>query len=420
MHGLLTDCPHRERCGWLGDAHIAAEALIYNMQTADFWIKYIRDIETSLDKGLPTNVAPGLRIKWVGRADWGAAIVLLPWYIYQYYGDISIAREQYHNMKRYIKYLEEISEDGIVTNGFGDWYDPPAGGPEEISVPNPKYTSTGITTTSLYYAALTAMVRFSELFNYEDDIQYFTKLRTQTKDSFNKHFFSADSAYGSQTANVVALKYDLVDEKYREFVIDALIKDIRAHDYHFTTGIQGAKHLYNILSESGHGDIAYKVITNKTFPGIPYLFSLGATTNWENWSTTPNQRGVPRSKSHPMNSGYATWFFQSIAGIKPDTDHPGFKKFILQPDFLTELEWVKDEYESMCGMISSSWKREEGRIRWNISIPPNSKAKIILDDGMQVLNGLNRDSEGTDHNNCFMLGSGNYELVLLSDSIIRQ
>ena len=412
MHGLLTDCPHRERCGWLGDAHIAAEALIYNMQTADFWIKYIRDIETSLDRGLPTNVAPGLRIKWVGRADWGAAVVLLPWYVYQYYGDLSIAREQYHNMKRYIKYLEEISEDGIVTNGFGDWYDPPAGGPEAISVPNPKYTSTGITTTSLYYASLNAMVRFSELFNYKADIQYFTKLRTRTKDSFNKHFFSTDSAYGSQTANVVALRYNLVEEENREFVINALIKDIMAHDYHFTTGMQGAKHLYNILSDNGYGDIAYKIITNKTFPGIPYLFSLGATTNWENWSTTPNQRGVPRSKSHPMNSGYATWFFQSITGIKPHPDYPGFSKFILQPVFLTELEWAKADYESVYGKISSSWKREEVRIRWNISIPPNSEAKIILKEGVQVLNGLNGDTEGTDDSNCFMLGSGNYELIL--------
>jgi len=413
MHGLLTDCPHRERCGWLGDAHIAGESTIYNMQTADFWIKYIRDIETSLVKGLPTNVAPGLRIKWVGRADWGAAIVLLPWYVYQYYGDLSIIEEQYPNMKMYIQYLEEIAEDGIVTNGFGDWYDPPAEGPEAISVPNPKYTSTGITTTSLYYAALNIMIRTCELLNYKDDIDYYKRLKAETRDSFNKHFFTPGSAYGSQTANVVALRYNLVEDENRELVLDALIKDIREHDYHFTTGIQGAKHLYNILSENGYGDVAYKVITNKTFPSIPYLFSLGATTNWENWSTTTNQRGVPRSKNHPMNTGYAAWFFQSVAGIKPDPGFPGFKRTLLSPDFNPYLEWVKVSFESPYGEIVSSWRREKKRIYWQISVPPNSTAEIILPEGsFDILSGLEKGMIRKTEKGSYIIGSGVYNLHL--------
>jgi alpha-L-rhamnosidase len=413
MHGLLTDCPHRERCGWLGDAHIACETTIYNLQTADFWIKYIRDIETSLNKGLPTNVAPGLRIKWVGNVDWGAAVVLLPWYVYQYYGDFSIIKEQYHNMKRYVQYLEEISKNGIVTNGFGDWYDPPSEGPDALSIPNPKHTSTGITSTSLYYESLNIMVTVGGLLNYKDDIAYYEKLRKNVKESFNRQFFSPDSAYRSQTANVVALKYNLAEEKNRKFVLKALLDDVTEHDFHFTTGIQGAKHLYNVLSDNGYGDIAYKVLTNKTFPGIPYLFSLGATTNWENWSNTANTRGVPRSKNHPMNTGFATWFYESLAGIKTDPSFPAFKKIILEPDFSTGVEWVRASYESPYGEIASSWRKVDNKISWKISVPANTVAEINLKSGsVGPINGEGKAFVRKIKKGRYLISPGKYNLEI--------
>lgn len=319
-------------------------------------------------------------------------------------------------MKRYIQFLEEIAEDGIVTNGFGDWYDPPAEGPEAISVPNPKYTSTGVTTTSLYCAALQIMIRICELLENEDDIGYYQRLEAETRDGFNKHFYTAESAYGSQTANTVALRYNLVKEENREHVLNALIEDIAAHDYHFTTGVQGAKHLYNVLSENGYGDVAYQVITNKTFPSIPYLFSLGATTNWENWSTTPNQRGVPRSKNHPMNTGYASWFFQSVGGIKPDPGIPGFKRTILSPGFNPYLEWARASYNSPYGEIISSWRRENNEILWQISVPPNSTAEIILPaGGFDISGGLEEGIIEKTEKGSYMIGSGNYN-VLVSES----
>jgi alpha-L-rhamnosidase len=413
MHGLLTDCPHRERCGWLGDAHIACETAIYNMQTADFWIKYIRDIETSLNKGLPTNVAPGLRIKWVGNVDWGAAVVLLPWYVYQYYGDLSVIGEQFQNMKRYVHYLEEIAQDGIVTNGFGDWYDPPAEGADALSIPNPKYTSTGITSTSLYYECLNIMVKVSRLLDYKDDAMHYENLKRQVKESFNRNFFSPDSAYRSQTANVLALRYNLTEDKNRDFVLRTLIDDIEKHDFHFTTGIQGAKHLYNILSDNGYGDIARKILTTKTFPGIPYLFSLGATTNWENWSNTANKRGVPRSKNHPMNTGFATWFYESLAGIKADPSYPAFKRIILQPDFRSGLEWVSASYESPYGEIVSSWKKVDNKILWKISVPVNTTAEINLKPGsLASINSGEKQFISEIEKGRYIICSGHYNFLI--------
>lgn len=167
----------------------------------------------------------------------------------------------------------------------------------------------------------------------------------------------------------------IISSEERNKMQSAIIEN---HNGHFSTGIHGAKHLYSVLSDENHGDIALRILKNTTYPSIGYLFSLGATTMWENWSLTPNHRGVPRSRNHPMNTGFATWFSQSLGGINTDESEPAFKKIILKPDFLNGLTSVHETYNSPYGLIVSDWERKGNLIQYSIKVPFNSVAEVYL------------------------------------------
>jgi len=358
LHGLLTDCPHRERCGWTGDAQVAAETINYNFGAAALWNKYIGDIDTSLVKGLPTAIAPGKRIKKIANPDWGAAIVLLPWYQYRYYGDRRVLAAQYSHMRRFIEYLGELADGYIVSKGYGDWYDPPDEGPQALSIPMPKHTPVALTSTAYYFQAARIMSRTAALLGRADEAARYRRLAAEIRRAFQARFFRPEeNSYGSQTADAMALELGIVPEDKRAAAAAALAADIERHNGHFTTGIHGAKRLYVALSATGHGRLAETVLTRTTYPSIGYLFSLGATTMWENWSLTNNHRNNPRSHNHPMNTGFATWFHQALGGINLAEDVPAFRRFLLRPDIHNDLRHVRATHRSPYGWIVSEYDR---------------------------------------------------------------
>jgi alpha-L-rhamnosidase len=203
------------------------------------------------------------------------------------------------------------------------------------------------------------------------------------------------------------LALGLVPEDMKAKVLDVLIKDIEAHDYHLTTGIFGTKYLFQALSNAGRDDIAYRIANQRTFPGWGFMLEKGATTLWEHWEFSDNTF----SHNHPMFGSVSEWFYKSLAGIQPDPSGPGFKKFFIKPSIVGDLTWVKCHHDSMYGRIESSWRRHEDKLILNVTVPPNTTATVtipgtnIIESGNLVGAKLLR-TEGK--SSIFEIGSGSY------------
>lgn len=373
LHGVPTDCPHRERCGWLGDAHVAAEMTIYNFEMARFWLKYLEDIETSLtEKGLPTFVAPGKRKIGEASPDWGTAIVQVPYYLYLYYGDTAALEKHYATMKRWVEHLQSIAQDCIVTAGLGDWCAPG-------SVPG--NTPIPVTSTAIFYLDACIMSRGAEVLQKREDAAAFARLAEQIREAFNRRFFDTQACtYGSQTADTLALAYGLVPGGKEHLVASSLARDVmETHRGHHFTGILGLRHLFWALGEYGHGDAAMTILHQTDYPSIGHLFALGATTFWEWWSEPEiEQQEGPRSCNHPMQGGFDAWFYYGVAGIRPCLDTPGFQRIVFKPHLLPGLEWARASYRSVRGLIRSEWRRDDKRLEWRIMLPANSTGTVYL------------------------------------------
>ncbi|MGH8005584.1 MAG: family 78 glycoside hydrolase catalytic domain, partial [Candidatus Binatia bacterium] len=381
LHGTAEDCPHREKCGWLGDAHSVAETTIYNFDMAQFWTKFVDDIATVLGRGEQTawgqkatpgiacNVAVGRRLCGEAQPDWGSAYVLLPWYLYTYYGDTDVFTRHYQHLKRWITYVGGLTENHIVTRGYGDWY--PPGGNTNMKCPVP------LTSTAYYYGTLRIMEQIAGLLGKVDDTAAFARQATVVKAAFLKRFFDpVTRSYGSQTANAVALRFGLFPDGQDEDVARALAREVsERHQGHAFVGIHGGRPLYSTLSDYGFDNVAFAAMRKKDWPSFAFLFEHGFTT----WPEVFHQftRSKPKgadSLNHLMQSGFAVWFHESVGGIRPAA--PGFKQIELTPHGIDQLAWAETDYNSPYGLIRSHWRRRGKAFTWKISVPANTTATV--------------------------------------------
>lgn len=383
MHGLPTDCPHRERCGWLGDAHITAETTIYAFGMQRFWRKYMDDMILSLGQGegtyndlpvdprVPTNIAPGRRRCQQARTDWAVALVLVPWYLHLYYGDLEPARTYLPQMRGFLDFVGEHAQDLIVHDGYGDWC--PPGGFNEMNCP------VEITSTAFYHFAVRALAELAAVLGEHALAREQSKLASEIRDAFHRAFYlENDGGYGSQTADAMALYLDLAPEPLRQGVADALARRIREEDNnHITVGIHGMKHLFAQLCEFGHGDLVWELLQGEGYPGLKHQVELGATTLWESMQENLND-SYPMSLNHPMQNGYDAWFTYGLTGIQPTLERPGFRHVILRPHWLAPLEWARSDYETLYGKLESHWRRIDGKIIWDVTVPAGATASVWL------------------------------------------
>jgi alpha-L-rhamnosidase len=420
LHGHPTDCPARERCGWLGDAQITAEMTCYNWDMARFWPKYVGDILTSWRGERPGDVAPGKRGNEPnGHVDWGLAVVFIPWYQYLYFGDERHLREMYPYMARFVRSVAKTAKEGIVENGYGDWC--PPGSVEPVETPP------ALTTTAWFYHAARVMAQTAEVVGSTQDEHDFSDLANLTYTAFVRRFFDRKTgSYGSQTANAmaIALRLDPFQDKGR--VVWALHNDImERHGGHHATGIFGLRFLFDALCSNYQSKDAWTILHQTTYPGFGELFGRGATTLWECWGEAElDKKWGARSLNHPMQGGFDAWFYQGLGGIRPHTGEPGFRAFLLEPQFLEELSWVNAEYRSVRGLIISRWRRVGDRIDWEVRVPPNSRAFLwarygkwrnddVTEDGrpLRSVPGVSFE-EAPDRETAVILGSGTYHLRL--------
>jgi alpha-L-rhamnosidase len=375
LHSIPTDCPHREKCGWLGDAFLTSDMTMYNFESASFWSKFIRDIETSRKGDVPVNIAPGRRVG--GKdPDWGAAFIQLTWNIFLYYGDKSIISEHYEGMTYFMDQLQKQAKDYIIYEGIGSLFSPGRIMPQET----PKeYTS-----TVLFYFCADVMTRMARNTGKMQDEEKYSSIAQRIKSSFNNKFYNTSvKTYGGQEKNTLALAFGLVPDSDEEAVAKNLYRDVvENHNFHVSTGIFGSRYIYWVLGNYGYGETVKKVLNSCTFPSYGYLFSCGATTFWENWGELKfedrNVSGDSRSKNHPFQGGFDAWFFNGIAGINPDPENPGFKHIIFHPQLINSLEYANATYNSIHGLISSKWQHTADEFTWSLSVPVNTTATVYL------------------------------------------
>ncbi len=434
IHGIPEDCPHREKCGWLGDAHAFCEYALYNYDLYDFYKKYMEDIRTQMrpTKGhnnpnikfqVPTMIAPGKRTSTYAKIDWGVATMYLPWYNYLYYGDDAIVKAYYEEMKGLTEfYLSYKDENGIMQDGMGDWC-PPSW--DRRKNPGAMECDPIISANAYFYDVLGIMETFAKVNN---DTEYGVRMKAEKealKTAFNNAFLvqipdTNHKWYQSQTATVQALQFGMVPEVEIENVVNGLVHDItEVKGGHHSTGIHGNRYIYTVLTKYGKADLAYDILTTPDFPSQTYVMNAGFTTWPERQFEWEKMDGPSNSLNHPMHTGFAAYFFESLGGIKSDETRPGYKEFTVHPQFPKQLENTSVEIPTPYGTIKNTWRIKDLHLTMHLEVPFNTRANVVLSDHQMNtlrINGMSLADFEKKHNlilakGNLLLGSGAYVLT---------
>jgi hypothetical protein len=379
MVSVLTDCPTREKLGWLEQTHLAGSSILYNYNLPLLYRKMARDMRDSQTAdGMVPAIAPevvaflddaGRNTDFRDSPEWGSAIILSPWTAYTFYGDATVLRDNYDAMVVYAHYLETRAKDNIVSYGLGDWYDigPAAPGKSQL-------TGEAMTATAIYFQDLTDLARIAAILNKPAEAAEFTSRAAEVKASINAHLFHPETNNydkGSQTANAMALALGLVPDDRRAGVLNNLVADIRRHQNHVTAGDIGFHYLVRALTDSGRSDVLYDMLMRTDSPSYGYQLSHGATALTEAWDANPDS-----SQDHFMLGHAEEWFYRGLAGIDFDLDRGEERRIWIHPQIVGDLHSVSASYKSVLGLIASRWQREADTLRLDVSIPPGATATI--------------------------------------------
>lgn len=377
MQAVFTDCPHREKLGWLEELHLNGPGLYYNFNLARLAPKIMQDIrDAQLPNGLVTSIAPEYVIFDGGFRDspeWGSAGVIFPFMYYEFYGDNSLIVEYYDVMKRYVDYLTTTATNHIVSHGLGDWCDYREDQPYGAS----HNTPIALSATTHYFMVIDYLVQAAEMLSKKEDITFYSNLREKVKTAFNNEFFNEKTKQygtGSQASNAMPLFAGLVNPKDKQAVLDNLVKDIEEKGYRLSTGDVGNRYLFQALAMNGLNEVMYKMHDHNEVPGYGFQLQFGATTLTELWDP---RKGA--SWNHFMMGQIEEWFYRSLAGIDTDENaHTGFKNFKIAPQVVGDLKFVNAAYNSLYGIIKVDWKVDNGQFEMDIEIPVNCEAKVYL------------------------------------------
>ena len=364
--GIPTDCPHREKNGWTGDAAIAAETGIWNFNMEKGYTHFTRVlVDTQRVNGQLPGIAPspGWGYNWGSGPAWDNLLFEYPYLVYKFYGNSSLIEEYYENFKLYLEYCESRAEDYLLNFGLGDW-----------CCPNRlKSTPIIVTSTGYYYQNVLRMALFADILGNKNDKIIYQNLATQIKNSFLKTFANEDNTFAdkSLTATAAALYFKIITGKEAQASAQALVNLVRQAQHKANFGILGAKMIPRVLSDYNYIDDAFEIFTQKEFPGWAWQLAHNATTLWENWNGKDSQ-------NHIMFGDVSAWMYQYLAGIHPLEESPGFIKFNLKPQFPQKLNNISVSYQSKNGLITSAWERVDNQIKCSFNIPQSSSANIIL------------------------------------------
>lgn len=372
---VITDCPHRERLGWLEQYHLNGPSLRYETDLTRLYAKGFDDMaDAQQPSGLVPDIAPEYVVFTGGFRDspeWGSAVVLAAWQHYVWTGDDTPLRRNYDVMKRYVAYLASRAERDIVGHGLGDWYDIGPGPPGYAQL-----TPVALTATAITYEDVVTLNRIASRLGRDDDAARCAEDASRIRAAFNQKFFDPRAgvyATGSQTAQAMPLVLDLAPADQRARVLDALVRDIRAHGNGTTAGDVGYRYVLRALADGGRSDVIYDMNHQSERPGYGYQLAHGATSLTEAWDADPRS-----SQDHLMLGQIMEWFYGDLAGLAPDPDLPGFARVRIRPQPVPGITWARAVHASPRGRISVAWRHENGTFSLDLELPPNTTADVWL------------------------------------------
>ncbi len=412
LASVISDCPTREKLGWLEQTYLAGSSIMDNYDVLELYRKIEDDMaEAQLANGLVPAIAPeyvafvdsgGNSTNFRDTPEWGSASILSPWEAYRTYGNADILRDHYDSLVRYAGYLRSKLKDGMLSYGLGDWFDIGPGRPGEAQL-----TGKGLTATAIYYQDLRTLAAIASLLGKEADATSFAKEAADIRESFNSHLLHPDTATydrGSQTAQAMPLVLGLVPENLRQAVLENLIKDIRAHSNHVTAGDIGFHYVVRALTDNGRSDVVFDMLSRNDSPSYGYQLERGATTLTEAWDANPGS-----SQNHFMLGHAEEWFYRGLAGIDVDLSRPESSQIAIHPAFLATIPAAQAEVHTVLGTIESSWTREDEKVTWRVVIPVGSRAIVVLPHAAAEVSMNGRKPPQVSPAGEVSLGSGSYE-----------
>jgi len=414
MASVATDCPHREKLGWLEQTYLIGPSMHYNFNIHTLYNKIVDDmIDSQLENGLVPDIAPEY-VPFEGgfrdSPEWGSASIIIPWQLYRWYGDQEVLIRAYPMMRRYVDYLHDKSKNNILYHGLGDWYDLGPLHPGEAQL-----TPKALTATSIYYYDLKLLTKVAEFLHEDADVTKYGDRAIEVREAFQQKFYEPQTGIcgtGSQTSYAMSLYTGILPEEDTEKVFNNLIDSIEYNDYSLTAGDIGYHFLVRVLSEKGRSDILYKMNNRNDRPGYGLQIKKGATSLTESWAALPNVSNLHMMLGHLME-----WFYSGLGGIYQADNSTGYGHIIIAPKPVGDIAWSKCSFNSPGGLIISDWVRVESSFSWEIEVPNTCTAEIILpvdylNSTVEVVNMVNQEIVEIDINEgTFPINSGKYKIT---------
>ena len=440
LGGYVVDCPQRERFGYGGDAHATSETGMLNYKLGAFYNKWIedwRDVQgTEPMVGNMNNPDWARKQEGSGRLPgggilpqsaptyhggggpaWGGIVVTLPWFMYQYQGDVHVLDENFEMIKGWLSFLETHVENNMLQryggqwDFLGDWL-----WPQATAQGMNNYSDENLFFNNCYrvYNLKTAAQIAHIIGKTSEAKKWERQAEMSSKTIHEKYYHKDDHSYSDRTMRslAAALYGDIMPAGLRPKVMERLEKEILVNKKgHIDVGITGGAMLFKVLREEGRDDLIYSMTSQTTYPGWGFMRENGATTIWEMW-----EKDLPgHSLLHSSYLYPGAWYIDGVAGIRKDSESPGFRKFTVRIPKLTEtqISWAKADYASPAGLIRSHWKREAGVLHLSVTVPPNCSATVWFPEeaGKTITenSGLARLVGKKDGYLLFEIPAGNYQ-----------
>ncbi len=401
MLSIPTDCPQRdERLGWTGDIAAFGATSTFNFDTHGLLAKFADDlVDAQRSDGAFTDVAPAV-ISGAGKAGWADAGVIVPYTVWQRFGDLSVADKHFAAMAKYVDYLRSTANPGLIRDHetYGDW----------LNVDDP--TANDLTSTAFFGWSARLVSRMAAATGRTGQAQQYATLADQIAAAFNSRFVAADGTVGnnSQTGYVLALAFGLVPPDRQQAVADKLAAKVASRDGHLSVGFMGVENLLPVLAGHGHVDTAYRILQQPDYPGWGYMNSRGATTIWERWDGIRPDGSLQdpgmNSFNHYGLGSVGDWLYREVGGIAPAA--PGYQRLLLAPKPGGSLTAATTSLTTAYGPVKTQWQRADG-LTLRVTVPPNTTATVRV-PGTRITAPPEAVPQGPGE---YSLGSGTYTFV---------
>ncbi|MEY3050772.1 MAG: hypothetical protein RLY31_557 [Bacteroidota bacterium] len=423
-----TDCPQRdERLGWTGDAQAFARTAAFNFDVQNFFSKWLKDLAADQQPSgsVPFVIPNVLGDNAGGSAGWADAATIIPWTMYQVYGDLQVLDRQYESMKAWVGFMEQNSTAFLWNKGFhfGDWL---FYRPEDDNDGRSAVTDKYLIAQCFFAHSTRILAESARLLGKEADRVRYERLLANVRQAFQREYMTATGRLvsGTQTAYVLALQFDMLPDAVRQQAVDRLVDNIRSYGNHLTTGFLGTPYLCHVLTRFGRTDVAYELLLQEDYPSWLYPVRMGATTIWERWDgikpDSSFQTPGMNSFNHYAYGAIGDWMYRHIAGIDLlPGEGVGYRHALVKPLVGGGLTHAAATLRTPYGNLSTEWRiSTERTFTLAVAIPPNTRATVsiptrgdgrVLEDGNPVKGMLTEKADELGNRYLILeLGSGEH------------